>query len=158
MSEALRMKDAGRSWKEIATRLGISIAEAKARVAEEKRERREALAHTPTNERARGLLDVCKDAGCGHLRKEHGEDGCAACRAKPDPDPYHDACESFRDEKPKWAGRSRYPNDLTREAVRLGVPSGRSRWLFASWGRPIPELPQEAKLATRVRRARRRAK
>lgn len=73
-----RMRDAGRSWTEIADALGLSVREAKVLVEVEKSRRRRDLATSHTNEEQRGLLEMCD---CGHMRKYHElfEGECDAC-------------------------------------------------------------------------------
>jgi len=77
---ALHMRDAGRTWKDVAAALGVTVPAARLLVAGEKAERRHGLARTETNERARGLLNLCE---CGHKMKEHGGEkhggACATC-------------------------------------------------------------------------------
>lgn len=64
--QVLAMKDAGRSWSEIAKRLGISVAHAKSVVAQEKSVRRAALAKVSTASR-----DARRMCRCGHRNEVH---------------------------------------------------------------------------------------
>lgn len=63
-----RMRDAGRSWTEIAERLHISVFDAKQRVERDKVTRRVAMSKTAEAEERNGLRDLCT---CGGMRKEH---------------------------------------------------------------------------------------
>lgn len=77
-ASAIRMRDAGRSWSEIAEALNISVNDARAYVEETKQKRRTKLADTPENEWRLGLLDECFH--CKHLCRNHTDDDqCPTC-------------------------------------------------------------------------------
>jgi len=136
------MRDAGRSWTEIAARLKLPVAECRAAVAETKAARRAGLAHTETNERARGLLADCT---CGHLLRDHPDDGpCLVCG------PYADGWQVSNTRHSEWipgAARPSRPADVD--------PGD---W----WARPeprgcdtfTPPRPQPAPVPGRAARAR----
>lgn len=183
----LAMFDAGRSWTEIARKAGVSVAEAKAAVAELKRERREALARTELNERHRGFLDECKNPGCSHARKVHDENGCQTCGPdrtiwrgwdESEPDVRVATELTFEQEPAKRQGLHVWGERVGCDSFRDQPPRGygpgwrpgdatseaRARgWRpwerRRRWGRgPSPELPQQATRKHQLRRLRRKQK
>ena len=170
------MRDAGRSWTEIAERARVTVPEAKRIVGEAHAQRRDALAHSRANEELRGFLVPC--AHCTHEFKAHaGEDHAGECSTcGPEVEFYttwdvegtvqtehatrpsggfyvmtHDrGCSAF--ERPPEKRRSplirygRFPNDINLEAHRLGVFERRA--LSSRRGGPS--------VRAQVRRARRR--
>lgn len=79
MKSPAQLRDSGKSWSKIAKMHGITVARAKAIAEDEKVSRRNAVSHTESNERARGMLDICT---CHHVRKSHENGICVDCEAK----------------------------------------------------------------------------
>lgn len=171
-NEATRMRDAGRSWTEISDRLGIPIQEAKARVEEDKKARREALSQTPAAEDRNGLRDPCSNCAekCsdGSMRKNH-EDFIGACESCD--------CDEYVYHKRQLLPWHRLPKDVdpqyvdpdvnlssyvSRQARQLGVQKkiGGNRTnprKQRPWVEKKPEF-QQPSLTNLVRRARKKLK
>jgi hypothetical protein len=156
---AIDMHDAGRTWKQIAEATGLTVPEAMQEVAKEKVKRRQALARTPENERARGLLDECRSGyigfTCRHLRKEHRKDGsCMRCDESEDA---YVSCDGFTTEPRLFQGRTlygRYKNDVgsnlfLERAKKHGVEKARE--LYGNWWNGASPNRKKRQLA-RIRR------
>lgn len=81
--KALRAREAGRSWADVADLIGGTVAEARQLLEPSAAAARAFRAASEPNERARGLLERCVDCGCA--LKDHGgtkgrePGGCAVC-------------------------------------------------------------------------------
>jgi hypothetical protein len=176
------MRDAGRSWTEIADRLGITVPEAKAAVRDDKTARREGLARTPEAEDRNGLRDVCafsdylfdgsyENARCTHPRKDH-EDFSGQCQNENCPCDEFVEPKSMRAALPWWRDREgpgpepvqdvkQLSSYVSRQARQLGVQMRRTRKYFEGYDesrKPVysrPEIPQP-RLETLTRRARKK--
>jgi len=163
---ATRMRDSGRSWTYISDQLGVSVAEAKAAVQEDKLGRRRALARTPEAEDRNGLRDLCADcdqkcAG-GAMRKNH-LDKLGVC--------LHCSCNEFvhldRRVLPWWTlgpetdpqyvnPETKLTGNLRYDALYLGIQKINRRWAPGGRGRnPAPDMP-EPSLKAAVRRGRKK--
>jgi hypothetical protein len=180
-SKATRMRDAGRSWTEIADELGVTVAEAKEAVQEDKKARREGLSKTLAAEERNGLRDVCGNYACNCMRKEHEDFSgrCLVCgpeRVEKDEDGYkHDrGCNEFIHKKrvtglPWWnLPRNEDPHyidpdmnlspRINIQAYQLGVQRKiQGTWLGGHRRRTLPDI-QQPTLETLTRRARKKLK
>lgn len=171
-NEATRMRDAGRSWTEIASRLGVSVEDAKSSVAEDKKARRKKLSETQIAEDRNGLRDMCYNNNCDHMRKQHDENGCTICgRERQEsvtkwgyPQKEWMGCDEFvhRDRQVlPWYRRppevdpqyvdpdTRLTGNIKVDALTLGVQDLRK------WNRVWGDIPRPS-LKTEVRRARKK--
>lgn len=124
--EMLAMRKSGRTWAQVAERAKTSVADVRAATQDLRTARRDALAHTMTSERARGLLVPCKACGC--LRKVHADHlgQCASCGPAfegKDVDGYWatGGCDAFMAAKPAY--EHRISGDVVIALRQLGLAS-----------------------------------